>query len=187
MARMTATETLTGALARHRLQPGDVVAAIGDNSPAIWSLVEAASSLGLGARDLQRCLVGGLCRTACSASSGRSSSWAMAVTRANRTPSHRLLGDGRSFARRGRRRDRPKRERVPSDLPGFDRGRHRVLHVRFDRRSQMRRLDAAATANSPPARSAPISGSTRASASSMRSRRPSTTGSIRACWPAASV
>jgi acyl-coenzyme A synthetase/AMP-(fatty) acid ligase len=44
---MTATETLTGALARHRLQPGDVVAAIGDNSPAIWSLVEATSSLGL--------------------------------------------------------------------------------------------------------------------------------------------
>jgi long-chain acyl-CoA synthetase len=44
---MTATETLTGALARHRLQPGDVVAAIGDNSPAIWSLVQAASSLGL--------------------------------------------------------------------------------------------------------------------------------------------
>jgi acyl-coenzyme A synthetase/AMP-(fatty) acid ligase len=44
---MTATETLTGALGRHRLQPGDVVAAIGDNSPAIWSLVEAASSLGL--------------------------------------------------------------------------------------------------------------------------------------------
>jgi long-chain acyl-CoA synthetase len=44
---MTATETLTGALARHSLQPGDVVAAIGDNSPAIWSLVEAASSLGL--------------------------------------------------------------------------------------------------------------------------------------------
>jgi len=44
---MTATEILTGALARHSLQPGDVVAAIGDNSSAIWSLVEAASSLGL--------------------------------------------------------------------------------------------------------------------------------------------
>ena len=44
---MTATETLTGALARHPPRSGDVVAAIGDNSPAIWSLVEAASSLGL--------------------------------------------------------------------------------------------------------------------------------------------
>ena len=44
---MTATDVLTGALARHRLEPGTVVAAMGDNSPAIWPLVEAASSLGL--------------------------------------------------------------------------------------------------------------------------------------------
>ena len=47
MARMTATDTLTGALARHNLERGDVVAAIGDNSESIWSLVEAASALGL--------------------------------------------------------------------------------------------------------------------------------------------
>jgi acyl-coenzyme A synthetase/AMP-(fatty) acid ligase len=44
---MFAADTLTGALARHRLEPGDVVAAIGDNSTAIWPLLEAASSLGL--------------------------------------------------------------------------------------------------------------------------------------------
>jgi acyl-coenzyme A synthetase/AMP-(fatty) acid ligase len=44
---MPATDTLTGALARHSLEPGDVVAAIGDSSPAIWPLLEAASSLGL--------------------------------------------------------------------------------------------------------------------------------------------
>ena len=45
---MTATEIFTGALARHRLQPGDVVAAIGDNSLAIWSLVLWASVLTTG-------------------------------------------------------------------------------------------------------------------------------------------
>jgi len=47
MARMTATDTLTGALARHNLERGDVVAAIGDNSQTIWSLVDAASGMGL--------------------------------------------------------------------------------------------------------------------------------------------
>lgn len=44
---MSAAETLTGALARHRLRPGDVVAAIGDNSPAVWPLLEATTALGL--------------------------------------------------------------------------------------------------------------------------------------------
>jgi acyl-coenzyme A synthetase/AMP-(fatty) acid ligase len=44
---MTAVDDLTGALARHALFPGDVVAAIGDNSPEIWPLLEASTALGL--------------------------------------------------------------------------------------------------------------------------------------------
>src|SRR5262245_42053361 len=44
---MTAVDELTGALARHALRPGDVVAAIGDNSPDIWPLLEASTALGL--------------------------------------------------------------------------------------------------------------------------------------------
>ncbi|MGH6816697.1 MAG: AMP-binding protein, partial [Hyphomicrobiaceae bacterium] len=44
---MTAVDELTGALARHALRPGDVVAAIGDNSPDIWPLLEATTALGL--------------------------------------------------------------------------------------------------------------------------------------------
>ncbi len=139
---MTATETLTGALARHRLQPGDVVAAIGDNSPAIWSLVEAASSLGSGARDLQRFLVGVLCgplvwKARAAARRGLRPSY-----KPPERASHRLLGDGRSFAHRGGRRETEARPRSLRPA-GFDGRRHRVLHVGLDRRSQMRRLDAA--------------------------------------------
>jgi acyl-coenzyme A synthetase/AMP-(fatty) acid ligase len=44
---MTAVEDLSGALARHALRPGDVVAAIGDNSSDIWPLLEASTALGL--------------------------------------------------------------------------------------------------------------------------------------------
>jgi acyl-coenzyme A synthetase/AMP-(fatty) acid ligase len=44
---MAAVDELTGALARHALRPGDVVAAIGDNSPDIWPLLEASTALGL--------------------------------------------------------------------------------------------------------------------------------------------
>jgi len=44
---MSAVDTLTGTLTRHRLRPGDVVAAIGDNSAAVWPLLKATSALGL--------------------------------------------------------------------------------------------------------------------------------------------
>ncbi len=114
---MTATEALTGALARHRLQPSDVVAAIGDNSPAIWSLVEAASSLGLvlaifndswSASYVDRLfgklgpqLVVGYGRHTTHPNAHLIDCWV--------TDDHSLTGTAGA---------RPKRDRVPSDLPG---------------------------------------------------------------------
>ena len=114
---MTATEILTGALARHRLQPGDVVAAIGDNSLAIWSLVEAASSLGLVLaifndswsasyvdrlfRKLGPQLVVGYGRHTSHPNAHLIDCWV--------TDDHSLTGAAGA---------RPKRDRVPSELPG---------------------------------------------------------------------
>lgn len=114
---MTATETLAGALARHPLQPGDVVAAIGDNSPAIWPLVQAASSLGLVLAIFN-------------------DSWSAAyVTRLfEKLGPQLVVGYGRhtshptahlidcrvtdDFSLTDAAGARPKRERVPSQLPG---------------------------------------------------------------------
>jgi acyl-coenzyme A synthetase/AMP-(fatty) acid ligase len=114
---MTATDTLTGALARHSLSPGDVVAAIGDNSPAIWDLVEAATVLGLvlaifndawSAAYVGRLfgklgpqLVLGYGRHRTHANAHLVDSWV--------TDDDALMPAGG---------ERPKRDRVPSELPG---------------------------------------------------------------------